>query len=115
MTEGITPEGARHARTSEPVFASAFADVADQLAYFDKVFGLTPTFSPTDQIWLWKELLSLAALVAAATRLRQDAYAAVLAGGGGVIVILVLRVLAHQGFAMVVLAMAAVHWRKLAA
>jgi fermentation-respiration switch protein FrsA (DUF1100 family) len=41
------------------------ADVADQLAYFDKVFGLAPKLPPSDQTWHWKEFLSLAALVAA--------------------------------------------------
>ncbi|MCX6952864.1 MAG: alpha/beta hydrolase [Verrucomicrobia bacterium] len=36
-----------------------------QLAYFQKVFGLDTTLPPTDQVWHWKELLSLLALVAA--------------------------------------------------
>ncbi len=37
---------------------------ANQIEYFDRVFGLGHGLSPRDQIWYWKELLGLAALVA---------------------------------------------------
>lgn len=36
-----------------------------QIAYFQKVFGLEKGLPATDQVWFWKELLSLLALVAA--------------------------------------------------
>ena len=36
-----------------------------QVAYFQKVFGLADSLPPSDQVWYWKELLSLLALVAA--------------------------------------------------
>ena len=38
---------------------------AHQLAYFQKVFGLEGTLPPDDQVWYWKELWTLLALVAA--------------------------------------------------
>jgi hypothetical protein len=38
---------------------------AHQVEYFEKAFGLTTGLSPRDQIWYWKELLGLVALVAA--------------------------------------------------
>ena len=41
------------------------ADVADQIAYFQNVFGLGKSVPPADQVWPWKEIFSLAALVAA--------------------------------------------------
>ena len=41
------------------------ADVADQIAYFQKVFGLEKSRPPVDQVWPWKEIFSLAGLVAA--------------------------------------------------
>jgi len=41
------------------------ADVADQVAYFQKVFGLEKSLPPSEQVWPWKEIFSLAALVAA--------------------------------------------------
>ena len=41
------------------------ADVAHQIAFFQKVFGLEATLPAADQVWYWKELLSLSALVAA--------------------------------------------------
>jgi len=40
-------------------------EMAHQLEYFQKVFGLTGTLPPSDQIWYWKELMTLFALVAA--------------------------------------------------
>ena len=40
-------------------------EMAHQLAYFQKVFGLSGTLPPSDQIWYWKDLLTLFALVAA--------------------------------------------------
>lgn len=39
--------------------------VAHQLEYFEKVFGLAGGLSSRDQVWFWKELLTLASLVAA--------------------------------------------------
>jgi dienelactone hydrolase len=36
-----------------------------QLAYFQKVFGLEDTVAADNQVWYWKELLSLLAMVAA--------------------------------------------------
>ena len=36
-----------------------------QIAYFQKTFGLENTLPPADQVWHWKEILGLAALVAA--------------------------------------------------
>ncbi len=41
------------------------ADVAHQIAFFQKVFGLEATLPAADQVWYWKEILSLSALVAA--------------------------------------------------
>jgi acetyl esterase/lipase len=41
------------------------ADVAHQLAFFQQVFGLEATLPASDQVWYWKEILSLFALVAA--------------------------------------------------
>jgi alpha-beta hydrolase superfamily lysophospholipase len=38
---------------------------ANQIEYFEKVFGLPGGISSRDQVWYWKELLSLVALVAA--------------------------------------------------
>jgi hypothetical protein len=40
-------------------------DLAHQIAFFQKVLGLENTIPAGDQIWYWKELLSLLALVAA--------------------------------------------------
>jgi len=40
-------------------------DVGDQIAYFQKVFGLENTLPPAHQIWFWRELCTLAAFVAA--------------------------------------------------
>jgi len=39
--------------------------VANQVAFFEKAFGLDSGLRPADQTWYWKELLGLAALVAA--------------------------------------------------
>ncbi|MBI5688943.1 MAG: alpha/beta fold hydrolase [Verrucomicrobia bacterium] len=39
--------------------------MANQLAFFIKVFGLADVPPPGDQVWYWKELLCLVALVAA--------------------------------------------------
>ncbi|MBI5771809.1 MAG: alpha/beta hydrolase fold domain-containing protein [Verrucomicrobia bacterium] len=41
------------------------ADVAHQVAFFQKIFGLEATLPAADQVWYWKEILSLCALVAA--------------------------------------------------
>jgi fermentation-respiration switch protein FrsA (DUF1100 family) len=41
------------------------ADLADQIAFFQKVFALENSLPASDQVWFWKELLTLAALVAA--------------------------------------------------
>ena len=38
---------------------------ANQIAFFDRVFGLESGLAPGDQVWYWKELLGLIALVAA--------------------------------------------------
>jgi hypothetical protein len=38
---------------------------ANQIAYFERVFGLKTGIPVTDQVWLWKELLTLVSLVAA--------------------------------------------------
>ncbi|TWT41328.1 alpha/beta hydrolase family protein [Botrimarina hoheduenensis] len=38
---------------------------ANQLAYFERVFDLTPSLLPRDQVWWWKELMTLIAAVAA--------------------------------------------------
>jgi hypothetical protein len=38
---------------------------ANQIEYFEKVFGIDSAISSRDQIWYWKELLSLISLVAA--------------------------------------------------
>lgn len=42
---------------------------AHQLAYFERAFGWDPDLSPADQIWYWKELLTLLCLLAAFTAL----------------------------------------------
>lgn len=39
--------------------------MANQLAYFDRVLGLRHGLDPYDQVWWWKELLTLVCLVAA--------------------------------------------------
>ena len=39
--------------------------MAHQLEFFEKVFGLAGGLSSRDQVWFWKELLTLASLVAA--------------------------------------------------
>jgi hypothetical protein len=36
-----------------------------QIAYFQKTFGLENSLPPSDQVWHWKEILGLAALIAA--------------------------------------------------
>lgn len=41
------------------------ADVAHQIAFFQKVFGLEATTPAADQIWPWKDVFSLCTLVAA--------------------------------------------------
>ena len=38
---------------------------ANQITYFEKVFDFESGLSPTDQVWQWKELLGVIALVAA--------------------------------------------------
>ncbi len=38
---------------------------ANQVAFFEKAFGLNSGLSPRDQVWYWKELFGLIALVAA--------------------------------------------------
>jgi hypothetical protein len=38
---------------------------ANQIDYFEKVFALRSRLSPRDQVWYWKELLGVTALVAA--------------------------------------------------
>ncbi len=40
-------------------------DVAHQIAFFQRAFGLENTLPPADQIWYWKEFFSLCAFVAA--------------------------------------------------
>ena len=37
---------------------------ANQIEYFERVFGLAPELSSRDQVWYWKELLGVIALVA---------------------------------------------------
>lgn len=44
-------------------------ETASQLAYFERVFAWDSGRSPTDQIWYWKELLTLLCLLAAFTAL----------------------------------------------
>ena len=39
--------------------------VANQIAYFDRVLGLTHGLAPTDQTWWWKELMTFVCLLAA--------------------------------------------------
>jgi hypothetical protein len=41
------------------------ADVANQVAFFQKVFGLESTLPAANQVWYWKEILSLCALISA--------------------------------------------------
>ena len=38
---------------------------ANQVAYFEKVFDVSSELSPYDQVWQWKELLGVVALIAA--------------------------------------------------
>ncbi|MDJ0812411.1 MAG: hypothetical protein QNJ23_01685 [Woeseiaceae bacterium] len=43
--------------------------MANQVEYFEHVFGVDSGLSSTDQVWYWKELLSLVSLVSAVTLL----------------------------------------------
>jgi hypothetical protein len=52
-------------RVLHPFQPYSLEATAGQIAYFQKVFGLEKGLPATDQVWFWKELLSLLALVAA--------------------------------------------------
>jgi hypothetical protein len=52
-------------RLIHPLQPYSRAATANQLEYFEKVFGLNSGLASDDQVWFWKELLSLGALVAA--------------------------------------------------
>jgi hypothetical protein len=52
-------------RTLHPLQPYSLGALAHQLDYFDRVFGLTGGLSSRDQVWFWKELLTLTSLVAA--------------------------------------------------
>jgi hypothetical protein len=52
-------------RVIHPLQPYSVEATANQIEYFEKVFGLTPTLSSRDQVWYWKELCTLASLVAA--------------------------------------------------
>jgi len=52
-------------RTLHPFQPYSREATAHQLDYFTQVFGLTSDLASHDQMWMWKELLTLASLVAA--------------------------------------------------
>ena len=52
-------------RVLHPFQPYSVAATANQIEYFTRVFGLAPGIGSRDQVWYWKELLSLAGLVAA--------------------------------------------------
>ncbi|MEM7307849.1 MAG: alpha/beta hydrolase [Planctomycetota bacterium] len=52
-------------RLLHPFQPYALEPTANQLAFFERVFGLETELEPTDQIWKWKELFGLLAMVAA--------------------------------------------------
>ena len=47
---------------------------ANQIVYFETVFDVDSTLSPYDQVWQWKELLGVVALVAALTSIVPMGY-----------------------------------------
>jgi len=52
-------------RLIHPLQPYSIEATANQIEYFEKVFGLATPLSSRDQIWYWKELCTLASLVAA--------------------------------------------------
>jgi hypothetical protein len=52
-------------RTLHPFQPYSIEATTHQLAFFQKAFGLETTTPPNDQVWYWKEILSLLALIAA--------------------------------------------------
>ena len=52
-------------RTLHPFQPYSIEATTHQVAYFQKVFGLETALSPENQVWFWKEMLSLVAFVAA--------------------------------------------------
>jgi hypothetical protein len=52
-------------RVLHPFQPYSIEAMAHQLEYFEKAFGLAGGLSSRDQVWFWKELLTLASLVAA--------------------------------------------------
>ena len=52
-------------RVLHPFQPYSVAAIAHQIEFFEKVFGISSRLSSRDQIWYWKELLGLIALVAA--------------------------------------------------
>ena len=52
-------------RTLHPFQPYSTEATTHQLAFFQKTFGLEGSIPPGDQVWYWKELLSLLALIAA--------------------------------------------------
>lgn len=52
-------------RTLHPLQPYSVAAMANQLEFFERVFDLKSGLSSRDQVWFWKELLTLVALVAA--------------------------------------------------
>ena len=52
-------------RTLHPFQPYTTEPTANQIEYFEKVFHMEPEIASTDQIWYWKEILSMVSMVAA--------------------------------------------------